>query len=185
MLADTLSPLNFTNMQILIIVSIVTLVQILVPFIVILLETLQIQLKKDILSFLNAPQNRIFLRTRAILSQMPINYYHSLTHRANTERVKSFENNIIHIENSTIQQQVQILTTNDFQLKLISQIQVVNMTSKQKRLTKFTLRAQEAQNLKLSLFIVFQQPTYCQYLQTINNDLVHDLLKLTRPTCLS
>ncbi|CAL6046543.1 Hypothetical_protein [Hexamita inflata] len=45
---------------------------------------------------------RIFLRSKAILIQIPINCCHSLIHKANTERTKSFENNIFHIENSTI-----------------------------------------------------------------------------------
>ncbi|CAL5999162.1 Hypothetical_protein [Hexamita inflata] len=160
MLADTLSSLNFTNIQILVIVllvivSIITLVSILVPLIVILLETLLIQLKKDILSFLNAPQNEVLQNFLKIQSNIkPINRcQQTITiaqHTGQTLKEQRVQKLIYSTLRTRLQQQVQILTTNDFQLILISQIQVVNKISKQKRLVKFTLHAYEDQNLELS-----------------------------------
>ncbi|CAL5971634.1 Hypothetical_protein [Hexamita inflata] len=174
MFADTLSPLNFTNMQILIIVSIVTLVSILVPFVVILLKRLMIQLNKDIQSFLNAPQNqvlvyRIFLRSRAILSQMPINYYRSLIHKANTERTKSFENNLFHIENSTF-----IVSLNFNNQRFSVKTDISDLSCKQDIKTKNIDQVHNAclgsPKPRVRQCIVFHQPTYNQYLQTINNE---------------
>ncbi|CAL6082970.1 Hypothetical_protein [Hexamita inflata] len=127
---------------------------------------------------------RIFLRSKAILSQIPINYYHSLIHKANTERTKSFENNIFHIENSTI-----ITSLNFNNQRFSAKTDISDLSCKQDIKTKQIDQVHSAclgrPKPRVEIIYSVQLPTYYQYLQTINNDLVHDLLKLTRHTCLS
>ncbi|CAL6002598.1 Hypothetical_protein [Hexamita inflata] len=178
MLDDTLSPLNFTNMQILIIVSIVCCVDFGTIYSYIVGNTLDLA-EALFLIHHKIRSYRIFLITRAILIQMPIYYCHSLTHRPNTETTKSFENNIFHIENLTIIASLNfnIFQQVPFQLKLISQIQVVNKTSKQKKIGQVHSACLGSPKSKVefiynvsitNLLLIFI------YLQTINNDLVHD-----------